>query len=257
MKLTLAASAVNDVLNALERHFVLRPHRHVTVMTGDQLNHQLPHVEKIVQASLQQLTDQFHLPIPLNKYRDLHADWQYLVLFTQADDADPWQINLIVPFGANTAGVLAGALIDHPLDADLTQSQINNLLNQLASQLQNSLIIDQIFRFWHPSDQNLGPKGVDPDDQVEYQALSIPEHIIQNAAGYCPPTDSLQYLTRLTLPLAELEPNLQQVIQEAIATQTPIEPMTLSQWWSQPGSHLQYLAQNEHHDQIQLIASLY
>lgn len=147
MELLAEEDIVNEIVKAIEHSFTLQKNRKVTIISGTQLSN-IPIGQEILNESLNDLKTNYHLQIGKN-YNTIIPSRLYLSIFEPLENNQN-KINLIVPFSANTASILIGALIKKPKDKTWTEKEIITNLDEIKNKSFNDIAIHQLFKFYTP-----------------------------------------------------------------------------------------------------------
>lgn len=172
MKLLSEQDVTNNLLNRLEKDFILKKDLYVSTMTGDGLLKINPKIANTaLTESLKILKSQYHLHVDSTIHNQIDASEFYTVIFDKNKDNDTQtQIRLLFPYGPMMADILCGALIQDS-KKNLRQGEINLLLNQNKIDTADDIALHELFKIYRPQNQQLKtiPKKV--IDSVNYKGL--------------------------------------------------------------------------------------
>lgn len=172
MKLLSEQDVTNNVLNRLEKNFILKKDLYVSTLTGDGLLKINPKIANTaLTESLKILKSQYHLHVDSTIHNQIDASEFYTVIFDKNKDNDTQtQIRLLFPYGPMMADILCGALIQDSKN-NLNQGEINLLLNQNKIDTADDIALHELFKIYRPQNQQLKtiPKKV--INTVNYKGL--------------------------------------------------------------------------------------
>ena len=149
MKLKPEENVINNVLSNLEQHFDLHHQLKVTSMLGAQFD--TATYQQALIDSLTNIHTNLHVHVK-DKYRTVNPDQLYVLVYEESNvDSTKNEMRLLFPFGANITEILGSYLIKAPKHAHLSQSKINDVMNNTRKQAINDIVLGQLFKFYQPS----------------------------------------------------------------------------------------------------------
>jgi hypothetical protein len=230
MKLLAEENLANNIVTAIEHSFTLQKNIHVTFISGNQLK-EIPIGQKILDNSLNDLQENYHLKIGKN-YNQIVPTRLYLTIFEPLANNQN-SIKLVVPFSANIASILIGALIKNPKDKTWTETEITTNLDEIKRKSFDDLVIYQLFKFYTPDKEKVP---------------TVPKEILKKISYKGFENDSFNMEILFELPINDIYQPLQLKIIEH-EKNTDYNEISLAP--------VKFISYDEKSKKVQLITSLY
>lgn len=230
MQLLAEENIINNIINTINHSFILKPNLKVTIISGKQLK-QIPTGQTILTNSLNDVKTKFNLPIGKN-YKNIVDDRLYITIFQPAGN-EKNLVQLIVPFSANTASLLIGALVDRAKDQTWTEQDIMTNLDRIKQQAINDVVVYQLFKFYTPD---------------KTKVPTIPEKILNKISYKGFDNDSFNMEILFELPIDDVYQPLKTQI-KTHASNTDYNKFSLAP--------IKLISYDENKKLVQLITSLY